>query len=126
MLVLRWKIIETIREQFQQNRNFRTNASQFYKELNGTGNEENISQNPGKAAEFSSDIWSILSTHNQNAMCLQRVRQELADVEKEVDIKVMVKSIRKCVYGIANWNGSGPYGVQGFWYKKMTNLNKLA
>ena len=69
MLVLRWKIIETIREQFQQNRNFRTNASQFYKELNGTGNEENISQNPGKATEFSSDIWSILSTHNQNAMC---------------------------------------------------------
>ena len=35
------------REQFQQNRMLRINASQFYKELNGTDREENISQNFG-------------------------------------------------------------------------------
>ena len=33
------------REQFQQNRMLRINASQFYKELNGTDREENIPQN---------------------------------------------------------------------------------
>ena len=33
------------REQFQQNKMLRINASQFYKELNGRDREENTSQN---------------------------------------------------------------------------------
>ena len=39
------------RDQFQQNRMLRINASQFYKELNGTDREENISQNFGVISE---------------------------------------------------------------------------
>ena len=73
---------EIKREQFQENRIFRTNASRFYTELNGTGKEENISPDPGKATKFWSDNWSVRSTHNQNAKWLQGKRQAFADVAK--------------------------------------------
>ena len=50
------KDYEIKREQFQQNRMFRTNASQFYKELNGRDKEENISPDQDEATKFWSDI----------------------------------------------------------------------
>ena len=75
---------------------FRTNASQFYKELNGRDKEENISPGPEEATKFWSDIWSVPATHNYDARWLQRVKQELAVVEKQEDIKVTVENIRKC------------------------------
>lgn len=87
---LKIKKKELKREQFQQKRIFRTNASQFSNKLNGTGNKENISPEPDQAI-FWSDIWSVPSTHNQDARWLQRMRQGLADVEKQEDIKITVK-----------------------------------
>ena len=110
-------------EQFKQNRMFRTNTSQFYKELNGIDKEENISPDPNEDTKFWSDVWSVPSTHNHDAMWLQRVKQELADVEKQEDIKIMVESIQKCVSDMLNWKTSGPGGVQGFWFNRMTDLH---
>ena len=64
---------------------FRTNASQFYKELNGREKEENISPDPDEATKFCSDIWSVPSTHNHDARWFEKVKQELPDVEKQED-----------------------------------------
>ena len=99
---------------------FRTNASQFYKELNGRDKEENISPDPSEATKFWSDIWSVPSTHNHDARWLQKVKQELADVK---GIMITVESIRKCVSGMLNWKVPGPDCVQGFWFKRMANLH---
>ena len=74
---------------------FRTNASQFYKKLNGRDKEENISTDPDKATKRSSDIWSVPSTYNHDARRLQRVKQELPHVEKQEAIKITVESIQK-------------------------------
>ena len=74
---------------------FRTNASQFYKKLNGRDKEENISADPDKATKRSSDIWSVPSTYNHDARRLQRVKQELPHVEKQEAIKITVESIQK-------------------------------
>ena len=81
---------------------FRTNASQFYNELNGRDKEENISPDPDEATKFWSDIWSVPSTHNHDARWLQRVKQELVDVEKQKDIMTTVESIWKYVSGMSN------------------------
>ena len=51
------------------------------------------------------------------------MKEELADVEKQKDITITVESIRKCVSGMSNWKVPGPDGVQGFWFKRMTNLH---
>ena len=45
------------------------------------------------------------------------------DIEKQKDIVITVESIRKCVSVISNRKASGPDGVQGFWFKSMTNLH---
>ena len=74
---------------------FRTNASQFYKKLNGRDKEENILPDPDKATKRSSDIWSVPSTYNHDARRLQRVKQELPHVEKQEAIKITVESIQK-------------------------------
>ena len=88
---LRLKNYEIKREQFQENRIFRTSTSQFCKELNGTGKEENESPDPGEATKFWSDIWNVPSTHNQDARWLQRVKQELTDVEKQELLRSRLK-----------------------------------
>ena len=51
--------------------------------------EENLSPDPEEATKFWSYIWKAPSTHNQDAKWLQRVIQELADVEKLGNIKIM-------------------------------------
>ena len=102
--------------------NFRTNASQFYDELNGRDKEENISPDPDEAIKLWSDIWSVPSTHNHDARWLQRGKQELADVEKRNNIMIMVENIQECISGMSNWKAPGLDGVQEFWFKRMTNL----
>ena len=51
------------------------------------------------------------------------MKQELADVEKQEDMKITVEIIWKCVSDMLNWTASGPGGVQRFWFKRMTNLH---
>ena len=41
-------------------------------------------------------MWSVPATHNYDARWLQRVKQGLAVVEKQEDIKITVESIQKC------------------------------
>ena len=51
------------------------------------------------------------------------MKQELADVEKQKDMKITVEIIWKCVSDMLNWTACGPDGVRGFWFKRMTNLH---
>ena len=54
---------------------------------------------------------------------LRRAKQELADVKKNENIKITIKSIQKCVSDMSNWKAPGPDGLQGFWFKRMKNLH---
>ena len=47
----------------------------------------------------------------------------MTNVEKQGNIKITVESMRKRVSGMLNWKAPGPDGVQGFWFKKLTNLH---
>ena len=78
---------------------FRTNLSQFYKELNGTDKEKNVLPDPDKATNFWSDIWSVPSFHNQNGRWWQKEKQELTDIETQKDINITVESNRIYVSG---------------------------
>ena len=51
------------------------------------------------------------------------MKQELADVETQKDTMITVESIPKCVSGMSDWKTPGPDDVQGFWFKRMTNLH---
>ena len=83
---------------------FRINASRFYKELNGTNKEENISPGADETR--------------------QRAKQDFADVEKKENIKITVESIRKRVSGLSNWKVPLQDGVQRFSFKRMTDLHE--
>ena len=61
------KNYEIKREQFQQNRIFGTNASQFYQEPNGRDKEENISPDPDETTRFWRNICSVQSIDNHDA-----------------------------------------------------------
>ena len=51
------------------------------------------------------------------------MRQKLTNVEKQVNIKITVESMQKGVSGLSNWKAPGTDGVQGFWFKELTNLH---
>ena len=48
---------------------------------------------------------------------------EIDYVEKQENIKITVESMRKGVSGMSKWKVPGSDGVQGFWFKKLTNLH---
>ena len=45
--------------------------------------------------------------HNEGAEWLRDVEKQLADVEKQNDVKITVESVRKCIRKIANWKSPG-------------------
>ena len=76
----------------KQNKNS-SGRTEFSKQMlfswKGTCKKENISPDPDETTKFWSYIWSVpSSTYKQDASCLQKVRQELDDVEKLGDINI--------------------------------------
>ena len=51
------------------------------------------------------------------------MRQKLTNAEKQRNVKITVKSMRKRVSGMSNWKAPGPDDVQASWFKKLTNLH---
>ena len=47
----------------------------------------------------------------------------MTNVEKQGNIKITVETMQNEVSGMLKWKAPGPDGVQGFWFKKLTNLH---
>ena len=46
-------------------------------------------------------------------------------MEKQNDLLIDVEMVRSGVRRLSNWKAPGPYGVVGFWFKKLTSLHPV-
>ena len=86
--------------------------------------EDGITPDAGESKNLWNGIRGKSVDHNEGAEWLRDVEEQLADVEKQNDVKITVESVRKCIRKIANWKSPGPDGVQGYWIKNFTSLQK--
>ena len=111
-------------EQYNQNRLFVNNQRQFYRKLQGNGNN-NEGEAPEKEASrvFWQAIWSEPEKHN-NVEWMNRVRMKLEHVQKQDDLDITTEDVKRVLSKVPNWKAPGPDGVQGFWLKNLKSLHE--
>ena len=119
---------------FQQNRFFRNNEGQFYKQTDGSEEREKIvipySQ---EAKTFWTDIWDQEVEHNKDTTwlreikdttCLREIKKNINGKNKQARVHILQEKLKKILKKIPNWKAPGPDGFQGFWLKNFTSLQK--
>ena len=109
--------------QYHQNKLFRNNQKQLYKELDGKLNEQTEVPDPKGSTEFWSKLWSEPVEHNRDAEWLKNVKEKLRDTPRQANITITVKGLKQAIARMSNWKAAGPDHVQGFWFKKATSLH---
>ena len=63
------------------------------------------------------------SAPTRDAEWLTDVRDEISQCSAQQDVKISQVDVRRQLKKVANWKGSGPDGVQGYWLKSFTALH---
>ena len=107
----------------RQNNLFKSNQRQLFKELGGSGKNNNPPPDPEDAKRFWSDIWSQASDFNREATWLPGVEDKLKEIRQQEDLVILLEDVQGIVKKMTNWKAPGPDGVRGFWFKKFTSLH---
>ena len=101
--------------QFQQNRFFRNNEGRFYKQIDGSEEEEEIViLDAQEAKTFWTDIWCQEVEHNKDATWLREIKKYMNGKNKQARVQISQEKLKKILKKIPNWKAPGPDGVQGF------------
>ena len=100
-------------DSYRQNRLFKNNQRQFYRELD---QEKERYDNDQPVAEQSEhlwgNIWSQSADHKKDANWLQDLQSEV-NVKKQENIDITTGSLTKIISRMPNWKSPGPDLVQG-------------
>ncbi len=113
------------RVEISSNNLFKNDQKQLYKELNGDTQQVSIAPNAEEATDFWRGIWSRPVEHKRDAEWIGRVRNETRRVGRQEDIVVGLQDVKGGIRRMSNWKAPGPDGVQGFWFKKFTNVHQV-
>ena len=78
---------------------------------------------PKGSTEFCSKLWSEPVEYNIESEWLKKVKEKLRDTPKQENVIVTAKELKGAIARMSNWKAAGPDHVQGFWFKKVTNLH---
>ena len=109
--------------QFHQNNLFRNDQKQLYKELSGSVQADSVAPNKDEATDFWGGIWSNPVTHNRNAEWIEETKRKNRRIQRQEDVVIEVGEVKAGIRRMTNWKAPGPDGVQGFWFKKFTNVH---
>ena len=96
----------------------------FLKILNGDSNNENTNSAPNEkeSREFWKKIWCTDNVYNKDAEWLSNIKSELLNLDREEDIIISKKDLRKIFQKLQNMKLSKD-GQQGYWKKPFKSLN---
>ena len=105
---------------FQQNRVFRNNDSQFYKQIGESEKgEETVIPDGQEAKTFWTDVWGQEVEHNKNSTWLREIKKDMNGKNKEAPVHILQEKLKKILKKIP-WilkkvkKAPGPDRVQGF------------
>ena len=105
---------------FQQNRVFRNNDSQFYKQIGESEKgEETVIPDGQEAKTFWTDVWGQEVEHNKNSTWLREIKKDMNGKNEEAPVHILQEKLKKilkkipCILKKVK-KAPGPDGVQGF------------
>ena len=109
----------------RQNRLFKNNQRQFYRELDQEEEErcDDDQPVPEESKQFWGNIWSHSADQKKDAKWLQDLRSEV-NVKKQEKIDITTGSLKMILGRMPNWKLPGPDLVQGFWFKNFSGLHE--
>ena len=109
----------------RQNKLFKDNQGQLYKELGGgaTGNTHEA-PDAVESREFWKKIWSVGTEHEKKASWMEDVKEKMSGVRPMADVVISFGDVDGRCKRVANWKAAEPGGVRGFWFKKFTSLRQ--
>ena len=64
------------------------------------------------------------AVHNDNARCLHGVDYELSNINRQEDINLELKKVRKQLRKMPNWKAPGLDGLLGYWLKNFVGCHE--
>ena len=121
--VFKLKRYEQRIDQFRINRLFQQEQKKVYQEFNGEKKGDNAVPDSEESKKFWSNIWSKNEDHNSEAEWLKELKSEKGQYQQE-NIVITEGMVKQSCQKLPNWKAPGPDGVQGYWFKKITNLHR--
>ena len=114
---------------FKQNKLFKTNQRQFYRNLN-TDPTSSAAPAPQPTDEekkthtdFWKSIWEDPVVHNSDATWLEEAKAGLSPTTAQEPLKIEAPEVSGRVKKMANWSSAGTDGLHVYWLKHLTTLH---
>ena len=101
--------------QFHQNRFFRNNEGQFYSQIDGSKEGEEIVIPDAQDAKTFWDIYLGQEVEdNKDENWLREIKKDMNEKNKQARVQISQEKRKTTLKKIPNWKTPGPDGVQGF------------
>ena len=111
--------------QFQKNRIFINIVGQFYKQIDGREEgEEIVIPDAQEAQTFWTDLWAQEVEHNKGATCIKEIKKVMNEINKQAQVQISQENLKRILKKVLNWKAPGPDWGQGFCLKNLTSLHK--
>ena len=109
---------------FQQNKLFKNNQRQFYRNLNAnpseTGSNPLTAEDKANHLNFWKSIWEDPVEHNNEAPWLGDVKDDLRTTEEQEPLKIDATTVTGRAKKMTNWSAAGTDGLHVYWLKHLT------
>ena len=100
--------------QFQHNRFFRNNEGRFYKQTDGSEEEEEIViSDVQEAKTFWTNIWGQEVEHNKGATWLREIKKDMNGKNKQAQVQISLEKLKKILKKIPNGRPLEQTGSKG-------------
>lgn len=106
--------------QFRQNRNFKTNAKGFYRNIKEEKTEAGAIPSRENIDAYWRNIYETPVRHNEDAAWIRSFKSNYQMEWTPVEDAEVTKVIKN----LANWKAPGPDRIQSFWFKRITSVHK--
>ncbi|KAL0851472.1 hypothetical protein ABMA28_007269 [Loxostege sticticalis] len=113
------------------NKLFTTNEKCFYRQLKGSYNTDNDSNEQATLPDredlknYWADLWEQRKSHNEEAKWIKEEERRWENIEEMEFLDLTKEDIETVTRKMKNWKAAGVDGVQNFWYKKLAFLHEI-
>ena len=110
-------------KQFRQNKLFKDNAKQFYRELGKKQIDVNDPPTLDEIEDFWSRIWENEESHNEVAEWIKEQEGKYKDQQRQEMTDITTDDIRMAIKNSNNWTSPGLDKIPNFWLKNIEELH---
>ena len=110
-------------KQFRQNKLFKDNAKQFYREICKKQIDVNDIPLLSEVEDFWSKIWENEDGHNEGAEWIKEQEEKQKNQQRQKVRDITISDVRTAISNTNNWTSPGLDKIPNFWLKNLEELH---